>query len=104
MRKKEIEMIWNNNMGISYVDYKLAALQTAGWHIKQGTQIESVGFITYVATKGSHRIVMSFTENDDLLKLTGSINQKMGVATYSMPYTTDATERFIKYFRAIYPR
>jgi hypothetical protein len=94
-------MIWNANIGIDYVDYKMAALQSAGWRIKQGTQIESVGDVTYIATKSDQRVVMSFNEKQELIKLTGSINQKMGVATYPRPYSKDATERFIKYFKAI---
>jgi hypothetical protein len=94
-------MLWNSNMGISYVDYKMARLQAVGWRIREGTEIESTGFITYIATKGEHRVVMNFNENEDLIKLRGSINQKMGAATYMKPYSEEATDRFIRYFRAI---
>lgn len=94
-------MLWNSNMSIDYDDYKMAMLQAAGWRIRSGTEIESVGFITYVATKSEHRVVMSFNENKDLIKLTGSINKKIGTATIVTPYNKEATDRFIKYFKAI---
>lgn len=94
-------MIWNANIGISYVDYKLAALQAAGWRIRKAAQVESVGAITYVATKNDQRVVLSFNDKDQLIKLTGSINKKMGAATLVSPYDKDTVDRFMKYFKAL---